>query len=251
MTAQTYHADDDQLAQQHDQAAPENNVMEPYAHLSEPDTDLAVAEVPAAEPDTDLAVAEVPAAEPDTDLAVAEVPAAEPDTDLAVAEVPAAEPDTDQARQEDPTSHPADDAAIARYDSAATAVSDYPDFTADGDDGEPGMADNGAGSPSLVSAAFTVPELAAESDLAGNGAHAHGPWNEIQAMFVDDPRASIEQAAGLVDDRVEALIQSVRERQRSMQSAWQADDAGTEELRVALQHYRSFWNSLDDLSAQA
>jgi len=48
-----------------------------------------------------------------------------------------------------------------------------------------------------------------------------------------------------VDDRVEALIQSVRERQRSMQSAWQADDAGTEELRVALQHYRTFWNSLD------
>jgi hypothetical protein len=64
-------------------------------------------------------------------------------------------------------------------------------------------------------------------------------------MFVDDPRASVERAAGLVDDRVEALIQSVRERQRSMQSAWQADDAGTEELRVALQHYRTFWNSLD------
>ena len=65
-------------------------------------------------------------------------------------------------------------------------------------------------------------------------------------MFVDDPRASIERAAGLVDDRVEALIQSVRERQRSMQSAWQADDAGTEELRVALQHYRTFWNSLEE-----
>ena len=69
-------------------------------------------------------------------------------------------------------------------------------------------------------------------------------------MFVDDPRASIEQAAGLVDDRVEALIQSLRERQRSMQSARWADDAGTEELRVALQHYRAFWNSLDDFASK-
>jgi hypothetical protein len=51
-------------------------------------------------------------------------------------------------------------------------------------------------------------------------------------MIVDDPRASIERAAGLVDDRVKSLIESVTERQRSMQSAWQAHDAGTEELPV-------------------
>jgi len=266
MTAQTYHTDDDQLAQQQDEAVPENNLMDPDARLAEPDTYLAVAEAPAAEPDTDLAVAEAPAAEPDTDLAVAEALPTQADTDLAAAEPPPIEPDIDLAEaeatsteldaeqtwQEDPMSHPADAAAMAGYDTVAAAVSDYPGFTPEGDDGahDPGMADNSAGSPSMVSADISVPEPAAESRLAGNGARAHGPWNEIQAMFVDDPRASIEQAAGLVDDRVEALIQSVRERQRSMQSAWQADDAGTEELRVALQHYRSFWNSLDDLPAQ-
>ena len=129
---------------------------------------------------------------------------------------------------------------------------DDPGFAPDGDDAaaEPGTADSSPGSPSLVSAAFTVPESVTESQLAVNAASARGPWNEVQAMFVDDPRASIEQAAGLVDDRVEALIQSLRERQRSMQSAWWADDAGTEELRVALQHYRTFWNSLEDLPAQ-
>ncbi len=239
MTAQTYHADDDQLAQQHDQAVPENNLMEPGAYPTEPDTDLAGTEAPLAEPDTDLAGTEAPLAEPDTDLAGTEALS----TDV----------DADQTGHDDPTSHPADAATPASYESAAASVSDYPGFTADGDDGaeEPGMADSSAGSPSLVSAAFTVPESAAESHPAGNGARTHGPWNEIQAMFVDDPHASIQRAAGLVDDRVEALIQSVRERQRSMQSAWQADDAGTEELRVALQHYRAFWNSLDDLPAQA
>jgi hypothetical protein len=35
-----------------------------------------------------------------------------------------------------------------------------------------------------------------------------------------------------------------------MESAWQASHAGTEELRIALQHYRAFWKSLDDLPAQ-
>jgi hypothetical protein len=216
MTTQTYHTDDDQLAQEHGQVVPENNLMEP-----------------------------------DADLAVAQAPPTEPDADLAVAEAPPAEPDADQTEHEDPASHPADAAAPADHESAAASVPD-PGFTADGDDAaaEPGTADHSPGSPSLVTAAFTLPASVTESHLAGNAAGVHGPWNEIQAMFVDDPRASIERAAGLVDDRVEQLIESVRERQRSMQSAWHGDGAGTEELRVALQHYRTFWNDLEDLPAQ-
>jgi hypothetical protein len=109
----------------------------------------------------------------------------------------------------------------------------------DGDDRveEPGMADSGPGSPSLVSEAFTVPESVTDSHPARDTARAKAPWNEIQAMFVDDPHGSIEWAAALVDDRVEELIQSLRARQHSMQSACQADDAGTEELRVALLNY--------------
>jgi hypothetical protein len=162
-----------------------------------------------------------------------------------------AELDADETGHEDPAPHPADAMALADDESATSISSGYPGFTADGDDAddaeEPGIADI----PSLASVAITVPESVAESHLTGNTASAGGPWNEIQAMFVDDPRASVERAASLVNDQAEALIQSVRERQRSMQSAWQTDDAGTEELRVALQHYRTFWNSLEDLSAQA
>jgi hypothetical protein len=231
MTTQIYQADDGQLVHEHDQLVPENSPIEP-------DADLPVAETPLADPDADLPVAETPLADPDADLSVAETPLADPDADLSVAETPLADP--------------ADDAALADHESAAVSVSD-PGFAAEGDGaagGELRTADSSPGSPSLVSAAFTVPASVTESHLAGNAASVHGPWNEIQAMFVDDPRASIEQAAGLVDDRVEALIQSLRERQRSMQSAWWADDAGTEELRVALQHYRTFWNILEDLPAQ-
>ena len=218
MTSQTYQADDSQLAQDNDQVILGNN-------LTEPDADLAVAEPDLAEPHAD--------------------PMA-PDSGLA-------EPDAGRSGHEVPAPHPAGAVALAADESAASISSDYPGFAADGVDGaaEPEMADGSPVSSSLVSVAFSVPGSVAESNLSGNTASAGGPWNEIQAMFVDDPRASIERAASLVNDQAEALIQSVRERQRSMQSAWQADDAGTEELRVALQHYRAFWNSLEDLPAQA
>jgi hypothetical protein len=211
MTSQTYQADDGQLIHEHDQVVPENNLMEPGAHL-----------------------------------AVAEPELAEPEADLA-------EPGADQAGYEDLRWHPAGAVAPADHESATSIASSYPGYTANGDDRaeDLGMAARSPGSASLVSVAFTMPEPVTESRHAGNTATAHAPWNEVQAMFVDDPRASIERAAGLVDDRVKSLIESVTERQRSMQSAWQADDAGTEELRVALRRYRAFWNSLEDLPAQS
>jgi hypothetical protein len=70
-------------------------------------------------------------------------------------------------------------------------------------------------------------------------------WPEILAMFVDDPRASVELAAGLTDDSVQALIASVKERQHALLSAWQGTDTGTEDLRTTLQAYRRFWNHVD------
>jgi hypothetical protein len=218
MTSQTYQTDDGQLIQEHSQVVLENNLIEPEADLAEPEADLA-----------------------------------EPEADLAEPEAELAEPEADQTGHEDLRWHPAGAVALPDHESATSIASSYPGFTANGDDAaeDLGMADRTPGSASLVSLAFTMPEPATESRHAGNSANAHGPWNEVQAMFVDDPRASIERAAGLVDDRVKSLIESVTERQRSMQSAWQADDAGTEELRVALQRYRAFWNSLEDLPAQA
>jgi hypothetical protein len=70
-------------------------------------------------------------------------------------------------------------------------------------------------------------------------------------MFVDDPRSSVELAAGLVGHSVELLVTSVKERQRSLLSGWQGDDAATEERRIAVQHYRTFWSHLEDFSCEA
>jgi len=83
---------------------------------------------------------------------------------------------------------------------------------------------------------------------AAGGANSGERWHEIQATFVDNPRASVEQAAGLLHDSVEELVVSVKERQHELLSAWRGNDAGTEELRTALQGYRTLWHRLEDFS---
>jgi hypothetical protein len=86
---------------------------------------------------------------------------------------------------------------------------------------------------------------------AGSSVSPSSRWPEIQAMFVDDPRASVELAAGLTDDSIEALIGSLKERQHALLGSWQDSAAGTEELRTALRGYRSFWKRLEDFSSQS
>lgn len=95
-------------------------------------------------------------------------------------------------------------------------------------------------------AAGAQPDLA-QTSLATAGGNSPGErWHEIQSMFVDDPRSAVEMAAGLVGDSAETVMASVRERQQALLSAWQHDDTGTEDLRIALRHYREFWNRLRD-----
>jgi hypothetical protein len=89
-----------------------------------------------------------------------------------------------------------------------------------------------------------TPEFPAASATASLSAR----WREIQAMFVDDPRSSAEMAAGLVDESVQALVASVREQQDSLLAAWHGENASTDELRAAVQHYRAFGGRLADFT---
>lgn len=73
-------------------------------------------------------------------------------------------------------------------------------------------------------------------------------WREVQVMFVDDPRRSVEQAAELVDKAIEDLVAAARQQQESLQSAWQAGGTDTEDLRHAMQNYRTFWKTLREVS---
>ena len=70
-------------------------------------------------------------------------------------------------------------------------------------------------------------------------------WNEIQGKFVDEPRSAVQQADKLVSDVIEQVTQMFASEHRLLESQWnQGNDVSTEDLRIALQHYRSFFNRL-------
>lgn len=70
-------------------------------------------------------------------------------------------------------------------------------------------------------------------------------WQEIQADFVDQPRQSVEQADTLVADLMQRLAASFSNERERLEGQWDRDgDVSTEDLRVALTRYRSFFDRL-------
>jgi hypothetical protein len=70
-------------------------------------------------------------------------------------------------------------------------------------------------------------------------------WKEIQASFVDEPRQAVEQADALVSEVVEKLTTGFSETRSRLEDQWaKGEDASTEDLRVALTRYRSFFKRL-------
>ncbi|MFD7527918.1 MULTISPECIES: hypothetical protein [unclassified Streptomyces] len=64
-------------------------------------------------------------------------------------------------------------------------------------------------------------------------------------MFVDDPREAVGAADTLVAEVMQALATTFSERKQGLEGQWKrGEQVPTEELRVALQRYRSFFNRL-------
>ena len=97
------------------------------------------------------------------------------------------------------------------------------------------------------------PEVAPSSDERGDGplladedaSGFRSRWNEIQVRFVDEPRGSVQKADGLVVEMTERLARMFSEERTRLESQWErGDDVSTEDLRIALQRYRSFFERL-------
>jgi hypothetical protein len=70
-------------------------------------------------------------------------------------------------------------------------------------------------------------------------------WEAIQTGFVDEPRAAVEQADGLVAQVVTRLAEVFSEERSALGHQWdRGDNISTEDLRVALRRYRSFFDRL-------
>lgn len=70
-------------------------------------------------------------------------------------------------------------------------------------------------------------------------------WSDIQAGFVDEPRRAVEQADSLVAETMQRLAQVFSRARQQLEHQWdRGEDVTTEDLRVALQRYRAFFDRL-------
>ena len=75
-------------------------------------------------------------------------------------------------------------------------------------------------------------------------------WLTIQSKFVDDPRDAVKQADDLVADIIKSVTMSFSDRRVSLEQQWNSgENISTEDMRVALKRYRSFFERLLSLES--
>lgn len=101
-------------------------------------------------------------------------------------------------------------------------------------DRPPSDGDDGADAPAAASLFSTE-----------NSERLRGQWDSAQTAFVDDPRAAVERADRLVVETIQILSTSFTQERTRLEEQWaRGESVSTEDLRVALQRYRSFFERL-------
>jgi hypothetical protein len=139
---------------------------------------------------------------------------------------PASEP-TEPAASADPTTAPA-----APADPSTASREPAPSG---------GVSAPSAEDPSTQRESSTEELLFADDDLA----ELRARWAAVQASFVDDPKDCVHKADVLVSDLVEQLTSGFAHARSRLEEQWaRGEEASTEDLRVALMHYREFFQRL-------
>lgn len=124
--------------------------------------------------------------------------------------------------------------AEARTETSAT---DQTVESARDQDTEPAAAPTGAADPASNAGESLLP--------ADMDATFQERWKEIQTRFVDEPRGAVEDADGLVANLMQQLAEGFAKERERLEAQWgRGEDISTEDLRVALQRYRSFFQRL-------
>jgi hypothetical protein len=70
-------------------------------------------------------------------------------------------------------------------------------------------------------------------------------WDAIQVGFVDEPRHAVELADNLVAGTMKRLAEIFADERSKLEGQWdQGENVSTEDLRLALRRYRSFFSRL-------
>ena len=97
-------------------------------------------------------------------------------------------------------------------------------------------------------ATATAPAMEQETGPLFAGSEANqlrSRWDAIQVAFVDEPRQAVQQADHLVADTMKRLAEIFAEERNNLEHQWdKGEGVSTEDLRVALRRYRSFFSRL-------
>lgn len=154
---------------------------------------------------------------------------------------------------------PATDPAVDRASAGQTAtehapVDDYPkDAVSDPAAAQHHDAVAGAGTSAGASAG-TSADMAAAHDTDDEGRAAlvtsdraesySSRWNSVKGDFVDEPRRAVANADALVGELLDELQELFKAQRANIEQGLDADETSTEDLRLALRRYRSFFDRL-------
>jgi hypothetical protein len=107
----------------------------------------------------------------------------------------------------------------------------------------------GDGTPAVATGTSTGTGGTAGSDLerlvpAARVEEYTSRWDSVKGEFVDEPRQAVAKADKLVGELLDELDQLFRKQRSDLEHGLDADETSTEDLRLALRKYRSFFDRL-------
>lgn len=73
----------------------------------------------------------------------------------------------------------------------------------------------------------------------------HSRWNAIQTGFIDEPSRAVKDADELVGSAIQQISAAFADQRAQLEKQWtRGGDISTEDLRLAVQRYRSFFSRL-------
>jgi hypothetical protein len=147
--------------------------------------------------------------------------------------------DEQQVMTDSPDEPPIPVSETPREADESTAVA--PESAPAADTAAPNAETPEAEPPSAKHESSTEEVLFAGDDLA----ELRARWAGVQAAFVDDPKECVQKADVLVSDLVEQLTTGFAQARSRLEEQWsRGKEASTEDLRLALMHYREFFERL-------
>jgi hypothetical protein len=139
-------------------------------------------------------------------------------------------------RDEAGSSSPTGAHAAQPVEQQRPAADDRPAPATGHDDGRATEATEGAQTPTAGERERLIPKQHADE----YGAR----WDRLKGDFVDEPRRAVAQADALVGELLDELQELFSGQRRDLERDLSNDEASTEDLRLALRRYRSFFDRL-------